>query len=52
MYEVIPTNGYRIIYYVIKEDKEVYLLTIYYKKDDNKIPSDNEIIALVEEYCI
>ena len=24
------SNGYRIIYYAIKNDKEVYLLTVYY----------------------
>lgn len=46
------SNGYRIIYYVVKDDKEVYLLTIYYKKDDNRIPTNREIIELVETYCV
>ena len=50
--KVGKSNGYRIIYYAIKDDKEVYLLTIYYKMDDNKIPSEKEIIELVEEYCV
>lgn len=46
------SNGYRIIYYAIKDDKEVYLLTIYYKKDDNRVPSNREIVELVEKYCV
>lgn len=45
------SNGYRIIYYVIKEDYEIYLLTIYYKKDSSKIPTNSELIQLVKEYC-
>ena len=45
------SNGYRMIYYVVKNDCEIYLLTIYYKKEDNKIPSNKEIEALVKEYC-
>ena len=68
MYKVIPTERFMkdVKYYVKKkgfgkisqdiksvtDDQEVYLLTIYYKKDDNKIPSDTEIIQLVEEYCV
>ena len=46
------SNGYRIIYYVVRDDEEIYLLTIYYKKDDNKIPTNQEIIRLVETYCM
>lgn len=46
------SNGYRMIYYVVKNDCEIYLLTIYYKKEDNKIPSNKEIEALVKEYCL
>ncbi len=46
------SNGYRMIYYVVKNDCEIYLLTIYYKKDDNKIPSNKEIEELVKEYCM
>lgn len=34
------------------DDAEVYLLTIYYKKDDNRIPTNQEIIELVETYCM
>jgi mRNA-degrading endonuclease RelE of RelBE toxin-antitoxin system len=46
------SDGYRIIYYVIKDDKEIYLLTIYYKKDDNRIPTNKEIEGLVKRYCL
>lgn len=46
------SNGYRLIYYVIKNDCEIYLLTIYYKKDDNNVPTNKEIEQLVKEYCL
>jgi mRNA-degrading endonuclease RelE of RelBE toxin-antitoxin system len=42
------SNGYRIIYYVIKDDKEIYLLTVYYKKDKENV-STKEILSLIEE---
>lgn len=45
------SNGYRIIYYSIKNEKVTYLLTVYYKKDNNKIPSKKEIEKLIKEYC-
>lgn len=50
--KVGKSNGYRIIYYVVKDDKEIYLLTIYYKKEDKRIPSNYEILQLVNDYCI
>ena len=43
------SNGYRLIYYVQEEDKLVFLLTIYYKKEDKKIPNDMEIARLVSD---
>ena len=46
------SNGYRIIYYVVKDDYEVYLLTIYSKKDDIKIVNNQEIAELIETYCL
>lgn len=49
--KVGKSNGYRMIYYAVKSDCEIYLLTIYYKKDDNRIPSNKEIENLVKEYC-
>ena len=45
------SNGYRIIYYAVKDDKEIYLLTIYLKKDDIRILSNNDLKKLVEKYC-
>lgn len=50
--KVGASNGYRIIYYVIKDDLDVYLVTIYSKKDSNKIPSDKEIIQMILDYCM
>ena len=44
-------NGNRIIYYAVRDDEEIYLLTIYYKKDDDRIPTNQEIIELAEAYC-
>ncbi|MCI9063829.1 MAG: hypothetical protein HFJ17_04435 [Clostridia bacterium] len=46
------SNGYRMIYYAIKEDKSIYLLSIYYKKDLRRIISNQEIINLVKKYCL
>ena len=44
------SNGFRLIYYVIKNDRDVYLLTIYSKKDQENI-STSKIIELVDKYC-
>ena len=41
------SNGYRILYYVAVEDK-IYLLTIYSKKDSNRIPNDAQISMLIK----
>lgn len=49
--KVGKSNGYRILYYVVKSDGKIYLLRIYYKKEDNKIPTNQEIITLAEIYC-
>lgn len=46
------SNGYRMIYYAIKEDESAYLLSIYYKKDDKRVLSNEEIVELVKEYCM
>lgn len=45
------SNGYRLIYYVIKDNKEIFLITIYSKKDSNNIPTSGEIVGWIEEYC-
>lgn len=46
------SNGYRVIYYAMKEDRTVYLLTVYYKKESNNIPNKKMIKSLIEEYCV
>ncbi len=46
------SNGYRMIYYAIKEDYSIYLLSIYYKKDDKRILTDDQIIKLVKDNCL
>ena len=48
--KVGKSNGYRIIYYAIKDNLEIYLLTIYYKKDDSRVLSDKEIVELIAKY--
>lgn len=45
-------NGYRLIYLVEENDKVVFLVTIYYKKEDNNIPSDAQIREIIKKYCI
>ena len=43
------SNGYRVIYYVEIEDKVIFLMTIYHKKDEERIPSKKEISDLIKE---
>lgn len=46
----IPTGksgGFRVITYCLTQEQEVYLLTIYSKKDQETI-TDNEIIELIK----
>lgn len=45
------SNGYRLIYYVEKDNKIVFLLTIYYKKDEDRIPTEKEIVELIKREC-
>ena len=40
------SNGFRLLYYVAIED-DIYLLTLYSKKDDERIPSDAQIAMLI-----
>ena len=46
------SNGYRLIYYAIKNEKTIYLLTIYYKKDDRRVISKEQISEIIEKYCM
>jgi len=41
-------GGYRVIYYIIDEDNEIYLLTIYSKKEKENI-SKNEILYILSQ---
>jgi mRNA-degrading endonuclease RelE of RelBE toxin-antitoxin system len=45
------SNGYRIIYYAIKNEATIFLLTVYYKKDDNRVLSKDDLKNLIEKYC-
>lgn len=45
--DVGKSNGFRLLYYVAVED-EIYLLTIYSKKDDERVPDDTQILLLVK----
>ncbi|MBQ9488082.1 MAG: hypothetical protein IJU91_09865 [Selenomonadaceae bacterium] len=40
------SNGFRLLYYVVIEDK-IYLLTIYSKKDDIRVINDKQIELLI-----
>ena len=40
------SGGFRLLYYVAIADR-IYLLKIYSKKDDNRIPSDAQIVELI-----
>ena len=40
------SGGFRLLYYVAIADK-IYFLTIYSKKDDNRIPTDTQIAELI-----
>ena len=44
------SNGYRMLYYVIKDEYEIYLLTVYSKKDGERISSKEEIVEMVRKY--
>ena len=40
------SGGFRLLYYVAIADR-IYLLKIYSKKDDNRIPTDAQIVELI-----
>jgi len=45
------SDGYRLIYYVIKNEYEVYLLTIYYKKVKENIDT-KKIVELIKNIYV
>ncbi|WP_429162459.1 hypothetical protein [Desulfitispora alkaliphila] len=44
------SGGFRLIYYVIKNDLEIFLLTIYSKKDKEDI-SSSDLTKIIIENC-
>jgi len=44
------SNGFRLIYAVLEEERKIYLLSVYSKKDKADI-SRAEIIKLVNTFC-
>ncbi len=45
-----PKNGFRMIYYVIKNNKLIYMLTVYFKKEVSNL-KQNEVKELIRKYC-
>ena len=41
------SHGFRLIYYVVIEEK-IYLMTIYSKKDDIRVPNDSQIELMIK----
>lgn len=41
------SDGFRLIYYVVVDEK-IYLLSIYSKKDDNRILTDKQISIIIK----
>ena len=41
------SHGFRLIYYVVIDEK-IYLVSIYSKKDDSRVPSDKQIELLIK----
>ena len=43
-------NGFRVIYYVIKNDELVYMLAVYAKKEISNL-KQSEVKELIRKYC-
>ena len=43
------SNGFRLIYYLVVDDKEILLLSIYYKKDKANL-TQQEIRKILKQY--
>ena len=44
------SSGYRLIYYVVRDDGKIYLLNLYFKKSDNDVVDESEIMEIIEKY--
>lgn len=45
-----PKNGFRVIYYAIKNDELIYLLAVYAKKEIKNL-KQSEVKELLRKYC-
>lgn len=45
-----PKNGFRMIYYVIKNDEIIYMLAVYAKKEVQNL-KQSEVKELLRKYC-
>lgn len=50
--KVGKSNGFRLIYYLVTNDNDIYMLTIYSKKDDLRTLTDSEIRQLIRQYVL
>ncbi len=48
--KVGQSNGYRMLYYVIKDEYEIFLLTVYSKEDGERISPKKDIIDMIHKY--
>lgn len=46
-----PKNGFRMIYYAIKNDKLIYMLAVYSKKEISNL-RQSEVKELLRKYCM
>ena len=45
-----PKNGFRMIYYAIKNDEWIYMLAVYAKKEVTNL-KQSEVLELLRKYC-
>ena len=45
-----PKNGFRMIYYAIKNNKLIYMLAVYSKKEVSNL-RQSEVKELIKKYC-
>lgn len=45
-----PKNGFRMIYYAIKNDRLIYMLAVYSKKEISNL-KQHEVKDLIRKYC-
>lgn len=45
------SGGFRVIYYVVRDEKDIFLLTMSSKTDQENIDT-NTLVALIKKYCM